>query len=298
MKAEMKPAIALSPLETYQVIDRKEGGMGQIYILKRVSEQPLPPLYKSRRLQDEFKFIYRDVLAAKAVKSTSLESQFLRELNIWITLKPAGVVPLLKVVREGQELLGIMPAYESNLREYLLANRGSGSKCLQFLRQTVKGLDEVSKSGVLHLDLKPENLLVTMIDNEPQIDVADWGIANVKMELARATNQPEGDIATIVGAGTIPYMSPERFSRSKPDIRADVFSLGVIFYEMLLGELPYDRHEPCDLQIRSGKYMDRVRKMVDDQRLPPLVAKMLQPDMGKRTSSYEDILRFLESAKG
>jgi len=294
----MRHVIALSPFETYQVIDRKEGGMGTIYILKRVSKHSLTPLYSSRRIQDEFKFIYRDVLAAKAVKSTKLENQFLRELNIWITLKPAGIVPLLKVVRQGQELLGIMPAYESNLREYLLANPGSGSKCLRALRQTVKGLDEVSKSGLLHLDLKPENLLVTIIDNQLQIDVADWGIANVKMELARATNQPEGDITTIVGVGTIPYMSPERFSRSKPDIRADVFSLGAIFYELLLGELPYHRHEPCDLQIRSGRYMDRVRQGVNERGLPPLVANMLQPELSKRISSYGEILRFLESLKG
>jgi serine/threonine protein kinase len=293
----MRSTIALSRLERYEVIDRKEGGMGRIYILKRLNEQPLPSSHGSRRMQDEFRFVYRDFLAAKSIKSNELESQFLRELNIWITLKPPGIAPLLKIIRADGALLGVMPAYECNLREYMKANIGKHSTCLPYLRRCVHGLHEVSESGVLHLDLKPENLLVTALNGKLQIDVSDWGISNVKMELARVPNHPQGDIATIVGAGTVPYMSPERFGRVKPDIRADVFSLGMVFYEVILGEMPYSRHEPCEAQIMSGRYMDRVRLMEREGKLPRIVVDMLQPDLARRPSSYTDVLRFLSSCR-
>ena len=90
------------------------------------------------------------------------------------------------------------------------------------------GLAEISDGGVLHLDLKPENLLVAIIDEQPQIDVSDWGLANVKMGIVRTTMQ--SDLRTIVGGGTIPYMSPERLRIVKPDYKSDIFSLGMIFY--------------------------------------------------------------------
>jgi serine/threonine protein kinase len=293
----MQTVIALSRFEKYTVLDRKEGGMGRIYILKRLKQQPSPSHFGSRRLQDEFRFVYRDLLAAKGIKSQELEDQFLRELNIWITLKPPGIVPLLKVIREGNELLGIMPAYECNLREYVTANPGCAPACLRSLWRTVKGLEEVSRSGVLHLDLKPENLLVATAGNQVQIDVSDWGISNVKRESAAVAHRPQGDLSTIVGAGTVPYMSPERFGQMKPDVRSDVFSLGMIFYELLLGELPFHRHLPCERQIVSGQYMERVLEMVSERRIPRQVAEMLHPDLERRTSSYSAVLQFLSSMK-
>jgi len=293
--------VSISRFNAYKVIDRKEGGMGRVYILEKLDKQlgSLESIYfRSRRMQDEFKFIYREFLAAKTVKSADLESQFLRELNIWISLKQPGIVPLLKVMREDDELLGIMPVYESNLREYLAKHPGSGAACLKSLHQCVQGLEDVSKFGIFHLDLKPENLLVTAAGNQLQIDVSDWGIANVKMEIARSTNCPEGQIGTIIGAGTIPYMSPERLKLAKPNSRSDVFSLGVIFYELLLGELPYHSRSSCESQIVSGQYMDRVNQMVSENRLPRFIVEMLHPNQRQRTACYKGILKFLAAFKG
>jgi serine/threonine protein kinase len=297
----MNVTISLSHSDRYQVIGRKEGGMGKVYILQKLdthSGLPAPMSYWSRRTQDEFRFIYRDLLAAKSVKSPELEEQFRRELNIWITLVQPGIAPLLKVIREDNQLLGVMPAYDRNLREHLRENRGSGRECLRALARCVAGLGEVSKAGIVHLDLKPENLLVALADQQLQIDVSDWGIANVKVEAARATCGPQGDITTIVGAGTVPYMSPERFGPMKPDLRADVFSLGVIFYELLVGELPYAVHRAIDRQIISGQYMETAVRAMQEKRLPKFVVDMLHPDPANRVDSYKDISSFVASLRG
>ncbi len=296
----MTDLISISRSDKYKVIGCKEGGMGKIYILEKLNKQPMSAgacWYRSRRMQDRFKFICRDFLVAKAVKSAGLEKQFLRELNIWITLNQPGIAPLLKVMREGSELLGIMPAYDSNLRDYSEKHPRSGALCLRSMRPCVKGLEEVSEAGVLHLDLKPENFLVTTDDNKLQIDVSDWGISNMKIENARALGCLQQDFGTIVGAGTIPYMSPERLLRSKPEVRSDIFSLGVMFYELLLGERPYHHRSPCEVQIVSGQYMDRVRQAVREGRLPGFVARMLEPDLGRRQGSYPEILEFLDSLR-
>ena len=293
----MRDVISLSPAESYRVISRKEGGMGYVYILKRLNEQATTGLYLSRRTQDEYRFLYRDLLAAKAIKSPALRDHFIRELNIWIALKPPGIVPLLKVIRDKEQLLGIMPAYSSSLREYMAATPDVRLACLGALLQTVKGLDEVSRAGILHLDLKPENLLVTAADNQLQIDVSDWGIANIKSLASSCAQPPQVDISTIVGVGTVPYMSPERLAHTKPDVRSDIFSIGLVFYELIVGELPYHRRSPLEVQIASGEYMDRVLQMVGERRLPRRVAEMLHPDHAKRTSSYADVLLFLSSLR-
>jgi len=283
----------------YKVIDYKEGGMGRVFILEKIDKQPgtvESHSFYSRRTQDKFKFIDRDLLAAKTIRSPDLRDLFLRELNIWISLTQPGIVPLLKVAKEDNELFGIMPAYEYNLREYIGTHRCSAVDCLKALEQCVTGLAEISDGGVLHLDLKPENLLVAIIDEQPQIDVSDWGLANVKMGIVRTTMQ--SDLRTIVGGGTIPYMSPERLRMVKPDYKSDIFSLGMIFYELLVGDLPYSAQGSQESQILSGQYFDRVQQMVGEKRIPSFLIEMLHPDLGKRRAEYKDVLKFLISLKG
>lgn len=285
-----------TPIDKYKVIDQKEGGMGKVFILEKIDKGP--ELFQSRWMLDKFKFIKRDFLAAKTIKSPGFKNLFLRELNIWISLTQPGIVPLLKVVSENDQLFGLMPVYECNLREFIKKQNYNSVDCLKSLTQCVSGLEEISKAGILHLDLKPENLLVAIIDKQMQIDISDWGIANLKMNIVKTTNCLQSEIRTIVGVGTIPYMSPERLRMTKPDYKSDIFSLGIIFYELLLGELPYYRQSSQESQIISGHYFNRVQQMVSEKRISSFLIEMLHPDINKRRAEYKDILKFLKKLNG
>jgi serine/threonine protein kinase len=105
------------------------------------------------------------------------------------------------------------------------------------------------QQGVLHRDIKPENIL---LDSKGRVKIADFGIAKILDEKGDAM------LLTQSGAklGTAPYMAPEQIEQpSSVDHRADIYSLGVVFYEMLTGELPLGRLVPKRRapRLRSGK---------------------------------------------
>lgn len=158
-----------------------------------------------------------------------------------------------------------------NLRQAMRAGRFTPEQALQMIPAICDALQFAHGQGVLHRDIKPENIL---LDAKGGIKIADFGIAKILGEEAEG-----GMLLTQSGAklGTAPYMAPEQIEKpASVDHRADIYSLGVVFYEMLTGELPLGRFAAPSELAGVGGGMDAV------------VLRALEKERARRQQSAEE----------
>jgi len=140
----------------------------------------------------------------------------------------------------------------ANLRQLLRAGEPHGRRALNIVSQICDALQFAHDEGIVHRDIKPENILV---DTRGRVKIADFGLAKLLSE--DATDY------TLTGShqvmGTPRYMAPEQMEATHAvDHRADIYSLGVVFYEMLTGELPLGRFDPPSKRAPVDQHWDQV----------------------------------------
>jgi TolB-like protein/tetratricopeptide (TPR) repeat protein len=153
----------------------------------------------------------------------------------------------------------------------------SAGKVISVARQIAAGLAEAHRLGVVHRDLKPQNI---MVDREGTVRVMDFGIARS----ARA----RGETGEAMLVGTPEYMSPEQAEGRDVDGRSDIYSLGVILFELLTGRLPSPAEQPPD----PGKVSPQV-----PEALSRIILKCLEKDRVKRYPSAAELLSELEDSE-
>jgi serine/threonine-protein kinase len=277
--------------------------MGHVLLLSLIESARNPDpiermLRSSSKLGDHFRYPYRPTLAAKTVKESQAMPLFARECNIWLELEHPGVVPLLKVVDVDGIILALMPQYAGSFRELILRRDISSRDLLRALIEPVVGLAAIYKGHkIVHQDIKPENFLYHVEDGRPVLALSDWGIANVQAsQLPKATSElSQIALTTMSGWGTLPYMAPERFYNYISDLRADIFSLGIMMIEVVSGGLPYDSAQPIDQQILSGSYHENARLLLAGlpSRLSSLLLDMIHPVQKNRPGEYDTVLKLL-----
>ena len=148
---------------------------------------------------------------------------------------------------------------------------------LELFIQLCEGVQHAHQKGIIHRDLKPSNVLVTTIDDRPAVRIIDFGIAK-----AMAQPLTGGTLFTELGGfiGTPEYMSPEQADMSSLDVdtRSDVYSLGLILYELLTGTLPFDWRA-----VREAG-LDEVRRTIRE-RQPPLPSTQVVRAVPRKATS-------------
>ena len=128
------------------------------------------------------------------------------------------------------------------LREYLNERGGklTSRETVHFISQILKALEHAHANGVVHRDIKPQNIM--LLDNG-QLRMMDFGIARI----SRAENQ----LLSGKTMGSVHYISPEQAKGDETDCTSDIYSVGVMMYEMLSGQLPFDAEDAVEVAIKQ-----------------------------------------------
>ncbi len=162
---------------------------------------------------------------------------------------------------------------------YCEENRLSPRERIELLIPVCQAIQHAHQKGIIHRDIKPGNVLVTILDGKAVPKVIDFGIAKA---IAGGSTLTDKTIYTAFRQfiGTPAYMSPEQILQSGVDVdtRSDVYALGVLMYELLSGALPFD----TEMLLREG--LERMQQVVREQDPPKPSTRVLTMDAGRRTS--------------
>jgi serine/threonine-protein kinase len=173
------------------------------------------------------------------------------------------------------------------LADRLRTGTGTGlpqEEALRISRQIVEGLEEAHRSGILHRDLKPSNVMVT---TKGVAKLLDFGLATLVSADADLTRTQDGTVL-----GTAAYMSPEQAEGRPLDVRSDVFSFGVVLYEMLSGNRAFDR--TTALQIMNAVVRDEPPPLQTSPALDRIVRRCLQKLPSQRFQTMGELRAVLE----
>ena len=182
-----------------------------------------------------------------------------------------------------------MPYIEGNDLKTILSEKGALgiNEAIRIAKQVAQALKSAHQAGVVHRDLKPQNII---IDSQGTAYVTDFGIAK---STAIGDAEPDGEIT-----GTPEYMSPEQAEGKGVDARTDIFSFGLVLYEMLTGTIPFRADTPVMTMRRRllerPEPPSRLNPAVPDW-LDKLTIKALQRSREERYATIDDVLEELQS---
>src|SRR5271165_4145186 len=259
----------------YEILDRLGvGGMGAVYKAKDREVDRLVAL---------------KVIRTELAGDSDILSRFKQELILARKVTHKNVIRIFDLGRAGGVRFITMEYIEGQDLRSLVKKEGKPSpqRCVEIIQQVCLALDAAHAEKVVHRDLKPQNI---MLDAQGKVYVMDFGIA-------RSVGS-EGLTMTGAVVGTPEYMSPEQVKGDEIDGRADIFTLGIIFYELLTGKMPF-RAETVQRSMYKRTVERAISPAAEDPSVPAflseVVSKCLEIDPAKRYQTANDLWADLES---
>ena len=248
-------------------------------ILELLGQGGMGIVYKARQPRLD-RCVALKILPAEAGRDPAFAERFAREARALAKLSHPSIVTVYDFGENDGRFYLLMEFVDGvNLRHLLRERRLKPEEALKIVPQICEALQYAHEQGVVHRDIKPENIL---LDKRGQIKIADFGLA--KLLGQKAANSGLTGSQQIMG--TLHYMAPEQMEKPLAvDHRADIYSLGVVFYEMLTGELPLGRFAPPSQKVQV------------DVRLDEVVLRALEKEPERRYQHASDVKQQVESIK-
>ena len=255
--------------ERYEIIEELgKGGMGKVY---RVEDKKI-------KQEVALKLINPAIASDKK----TIE-RFSNELKTARMISHRNVCRMFDLSEEkGIHYITMEYVSGEDLKSFIKrARQLTAGTAINIARQICEGLAEAHRLGVVHRDLKPQNV---MIDREGNSRIMDFGIAR--------SLKAKGITGAGVMIGTPEYMSPEQVDGKDTDQRSDVYSLGVILYEMVTGQVPFDAETPFAVGVKQKSEMPRNPQELNSQipdDLSQLILRCLEKDKETRPQSAAEL---------
>jgi non-specific serine/threonine protein kinase len=261
----------------YEILGRLgSGGMGDVYRAR------------DTRLKRE---VALKVLPAAISDDPMRRRRFEREAQVASSIKHPGIVTIYEFgEHEGRSFIAMELVEGDSLRELIGKGPLPIDRALDIAIQVGEGLARAHESGIVHRDIKPENVI---IDRDSRARVLDFGLA-----MPKGQTRLTADGTTV---GTTHYMSPEQSTETEVDRRTDIWSLGIVLYEMIVGAVPFQAdHEPATIySILNEPHQPLTERRTNvPVELERVVDKMLAKNRAERYPSVEDLLVDLRRLRG
>jgi serine/threonine-protein kinase len=263
-----------------------EGGMGKVYL---ADDRSL-----DRKVAIKF-------LLAENSADESARKRLVREARAAAKLEHPNICSVHEVTEhDGQTFIVMQYVEGETLAERIARKPVEIKEVLDVAEQVADGLAEAHSHGIIHRDIKPQNVMLTA---RGQVKVLDFGLAKiVRREDVAASEVPTESLMSEAGAiaGTVHYMSPEQLRAEAIDRRSDIFSFGVVMYEMITGHQPFARESSAETM--AAILMDepaslRSYRAEAPEELECIVERSLQKDREERYQTARDLLIDLKSLK-
>jgi predicted Ser/Thr protein kinase len=275
-------AAEAAPTATVNIpsLERLATAFPQLQILELIGRGGMGFVFKARQPHLD-RFVALKLLPDSLAHDPHFAERFNREGRTLARLNHPNIVSIFDFGEAGGFYYLLMEYVDGvNLRQAMQAGRFSPAEALSIVPKICEALQYAHEEGILHRDIKPENIL---LDARGRVKIADFGIAKIVGD-----EKPDPALtATGAALGTPHYMAPEQFEKpATVDHRADIYSLGVVFYEMLTGELPI------------GRFALPSQKTPVDPRVDDVVMRTLEKEREKRFQSAGEMKTNVEHLSG
>jgi eukaryotic-like serine/threonine-protein kinase len=252
----------------------------QLEILGLLGAGGMGAVYKARQRGLD-RLVALKILPPQISQDPAFAERFSREARALARLNHPNVVAVYDLGQTGDLYYFLMEFVDGlNLRQRLQSGRLPPDECYSVVLQVCEALQYAHDEGIAHRDIKPENILV---DRKGRVKIADFGLSKLLGAGAQGAQLTQPSEVM----GTLHYMAPEQFERPlSVDHRADLYSLGVVFYEMLTGELPL------------GRFSLPSQKAPVDARLDEIVLRSLDKDPDRRYQRATEVRMQVEALAG
>jgi len=246
------------------------GGMARVYLaLEKKLDRP----------------VALKILSPAFAENSRVTKRFIKEAKTAAQLQHSNIVSIFDVGKHDGIYFFAMEYLTTNLKDRI--KRSSSIKpreALAIIKDVAKALSYAHKKGYIHRDIKPDNI---MFRKDGAVVLVDFGIVKAVNEKTKLTR-------TGISVGTPQYMSPEQIKAQKIDGRSDIYSLGIVLFELLTGHVPYQAGDLIKLALKhTGDPVPKLPAKLSD--LQPLMDKMLAKNPHERVRNAEGLIRLIDA---